>query len=213
MKNKNYKYSQSSNGFTVIELLTVIGILLVVMTAVYAVSITGFKNQFFMQELNDAAEEAKRGIEVMVAEIREAANGDDGSYPIVSAQNFELIFFSNIDEDGLTERVRYFLDNSQLKRGITKPAGFPLAYNPEANEAVETLVSYVSNDFGSEPIFFYYNQNYPGDEANNPLTTPANLLAVRAIKIRLFTNVNLERAPDDIELSSFVQIRNLKTNL
>ncbi len=213
MKNKNYKCSQPFNGFTVIEVLTVIGILLVVITATFAVSISGFKNQFFMQELNDATEEAKRGIEVMVAEIREAANGDDGSYPLVSAQNFELIFFSNIDEDGLTERVRYFLDSSQLKRGITKPNGFPLVYDPENNEAADTLVSYVSNDLSSEPIFFYYNQNYPGDDAKNPLTAPANLLAVRAIKIRLFCNVNLERAPDDIELSSFVQIRNLKTNL
>jgi hypothetical protein len=62
-----------------------------------------------------AIDEARKGIETMVKEIRMAKEGENGAYPIEYAGDKEFIFYSDIDGDGRVERVRYFLaqTNSQ----------------------------------------------------------------------------------------------------
>jgi prepilin-type N-terminal cleavage/methylation domain-containing protein len=217
MKKKNYKCLWQNNdaGFTFIEIILVVGILAVVMAAVYKVSVFGYKEQLFLQEQNHAVEQAKAGIETMVKEIREAADGDDGSYPLVLAQDFELIVFSDVDVDQVTERIRYFLDGNQFKKEVVEPEGPPFVYNPDNSDTKEVflLSSYVTNELRTTPIFRYYNKDYPGNQDNNPLSTPADLQAVVLVEVKLLVNITPERAPSDEELSSFVQIRNLKSNL
>jgi len=49
----------------------------------------------------------------MTKELREARMGDDGSYIIEKAEDYEIVFYSDIDKDGDTEKVRYFVYQSQ----------------------------------------------------------------------------------------------------
>lgn len=207
MKKKSYKcYNQK--GFTLVELLAVVAVAIIIIATVYSLSIFGYRQQFFMLEQNEALEEAKRGIEIMVQEIREASDGDNGGYPLIQADDFTFIFFSNIDTDDATERVRYFLEDEQLKKGIVKPDGQPLSYKLNT-EQISTVSSDVINETRGKPIFRYYNSDYPGDTVNNPLSTPADLQSVGLVEVRLAVNVNPEKAPGDEEIVSFVQLRNL----
>jgi hypothetical protein len=68
-----------------------------------------YKTKSYQWEQSLAISEARRGIETMVKEIREAREGENGAYPLEFAGDKELIFYSDIDNDGETERVRYFL--------------------------------------------------------------------------------------------------------
>jgi len=263
----------------------------------------------------------------MVKEIREARSGEDGSYPIVLAGDKEFIFFSDIDNDGKTERARYFLgttnsgsqtkecqtsvkggpcsvdfsnflkgtlksaqvkvsvdgdfgqskeyaeifadgtkigeicktgctdcpgtwqgttvfdvtslaaDDSinfladaisyvdplcphsmkakfefsfiedlsgfahQFKKGVIKPVGSPPTY-PSDQEKISILTSYVRN---VPPIFEYF------DSQGNKITEyPARLVDTKLMKVYLVVNVDPNRPPQDFELESSVQLRNLK---
>jgi type II secretory pathway pseudopilin PulG len=96
-------------SFTLIETLVVITVFALVMGALAGFVLWAYQTQSFAFQQAVAIGEARKGIETMVKEIREARVGDDGSYPIELATDKEFIFYSDIDKDGDTERVRYFL--------------------------------------------------------------------------------------------------------
>ncbi len=319
-------------GFTLVEVLVTIFAFCLVMGAATAFLLMFYRTHSFEWEQSIAVNEARKGIETMVKEIREARPGDDGSYPIEKADDKEFIFFSDIDNDGDAERVRYFLgtvssgsqtqecvsyadagscsvafsgfltgtlqsaqviislegdlgasneyveisadaadlgdlcrsgcsdcpavwqgtmtydvssqaaddniqftadassrvDNvcnwinpnhsikakfefswteeiigseHQFKKGVIEPTGQPVQY-PLDQESVSVLSSYVRN---APPIFKYYDK-----DGNELLELPARLQDTKLMKVYLVVNVNPNRAPDDLEFESYVQIRNLK---
>lgn len=148
-----------------------------------------------------ATNSARKGMEIMVREIREATYSDEGSYPIKNAKNKSLTFYSDIDKDKNIERVRYFLEDINLKKGVLEATGNPPKYQ-DANEAVKILSQYVRN--GSEAIFTYYDVN------NNQVEDLDVLTDIRLIKIKLIVNTNPNRPPDEFTLVSNAQLRNLK---
>jgi prepilin-type N-terminal cleavage/methylation domain-containing protein len=190
-------------GFTLIEMLITIFIFLLAIGAIFGIASHLYKTNDYIFQQSQAIGEARRGIETMVKEIREAREGDDGSYIIEEAQDFEFIFYSDIDNDQETERVRYFLDGSDFKKGVIEPEGWPIKY-PSQKEKIIVLSAYVRNQ---PPIFHYYD----GD--GNELSPPSRLKDTKLMKLNLVINVDPNRPPQDFTLESQVQIRNLKTNL
>ena len=321
-----------STVFTLIETLVAIFIFTLAMGAASAFIIVFYQTHAYASEQSAAIEEARRGIKTMVKEVRAAKTGDNGTYPIERADDKQFIFYSDIDNDGQTERVRYFLstissgnqtkectatsqgglcsvsfsnfltgtlatglvtvstegdldasneyvrisadgttltnyfcqygcshcagsyqgtttfdvasqasDNSiqftadgssyvhrqcpvaspnhsmkarfelswteevtggtQLKKGVIEPTGDPVQY-PSGEEKVSIITNYVRNN---PPIFKYYDSN--GQEITS---VPARLVDTKLMKVYLVVNIDPNRPPNDFELESFVQLRNLK---
>ncbi len=318
-------------GLTLIETLVAVAILGLMMGAVSGLIASLYRTYGYGLEQSMAINEARRGIEVLVREIRTARTGDDGAYPIETAAGKEFVFYSDIDSDGLVERVRYFLGTvgygdqvtecetfsaggscdvqfsdflqgglisaqvrvlvdgdfgagneyadiyantvsnlgrvcqsgcndcpsnwqgtsvfdvtnhvengsislladarstvdpicphamkarfefswqedlsafaHEFKKGVTKPIigqNGQVSY-PSDQEDVSILTSYVRN---SPPIFEYFDAG-----GNKVEDLPARLIDVRMVKVHLIVNVRVDRAPNDFELESYVQIRNLK---
>jgi len=197
-------------GFSLIESIIMIFIFGLVMVMAGVFIVYTYRSYNYTFEQIGAINEARRGIEIMVKEIREARYGDDGSYPIKEAGDFQFIFFSDIDKDNATERVRYFLDGTNLKKGIIEPSGDPPQYLLPG-EVVSVLSSYARN--ASMPVFTYYNGDWPSDIVNNPLPTLTRLTDTKLMHVYLKINIDPNRPPDNFELESDAQIRNLKTNL
>jgi len=191
-------------GFTLIETIMTIVIFAFVAGVISASVVMIYKTQGYSFQQSMAINEARKGIETMVKEIREARPGDDGSYIIENAENYQFIFYSDIDKDTVTERVRYFIDGSDFKKGVTEPTGWPIIYSPQ-NEEIFVLSQYVRNQ---PPIFHYYDGNN-----NEIIELPARLKETKLMKVYLVINVNVNRPPQDLILESSVQIRNLKDNL
>lgn len=198
-------------GVSLIEAIVMISVFTLAMLAVNAFILSSYRSYHYNFEQITAINEARKGIEVMVKEIREARNGDDGSYPLVQAGDFQFIFYSDIDKDVAVERVRYFLDGTNFKKGVVEPSGDPPQY-VLTSEVVTTLSQYVRNST-STPIFKYYNGDWPEDTINNPLPTLTRLKETKLMHVYLKINVDPNRPPDDFGLESDTQIRNLKTNL
>ncbi len=202
---------KNKKGASIIEAIVMIFVFALAMAALTSFLINTYRAYNFNFQQVAAINEGRRGIETMVKEIREATYGDDGSYPIVEAGDDHFIFFSDIDKDSAVERVRYFLDGSNFKKGIVEPSGDPPQYILN-NETISVLSSYVRNTIPT-PIFTYYNGDWPEDVINNPLPTLTRLADTKLMHVYLKINVDPSRPPDDFILESDTQIRNLKTNL
>ena len=131
---------------------------------------------------------------------------DTGAYVINQAEASSFIFYSDIDNDGLKEKVRYFLIGTTLQKGVIKPTGSPLSYNP-LNETISTLAENLTN----VSIFDYYDKFYDGTTA--PLSLPVNTSDIRLIKITIIIDKDPNRSPTAMTFSTEVSIRNLKDNL
>ncbi len=205
-----YSFPCRLKAMTLVELMIAISIALIAMQGfTYLFLKTWDTNKFILEEgLASAA--ASRATNKIVIQLRAAQQADNGDYPLDSADRFDLIFYCDIDDDGVVERVHYFLDdpNDQLKMGVSNPLNTsPVSY-PASDSTVSVVASYVVND-ASNPIFFYYNKNYPGDTVTNPLTTPANVGDIQMVRVHLYVNINPVHAPDNINIESFVDLRNL----
>ena len=190
-------------AFTIIETIVAVAVFAFAMGAISGFLIMTYRVQGYAFEQAAAIEEARKGIETMVEEIREANMGDDGSYIITRAEDFQFTFYSDIDDDGTTEQVRYFVDGTDFKKGVTKPTGAPAVYDP-LDETLFMLSGSVRN---SPPVFRYF------DGEGMELAAPARLQDTKLMRVYLVVNVNPNRPPQDFSLESDVHIRNLKTNL
>lgn len=96
-------------GFTIIEVLVAIAVFTLISGALMGSIVVIYRTQSYAVDQAVAIDEARRGVEVMAKELRQARYGENGAYPIGRASGKELIFYSDIDDDGRTERVRYYL--------------------------------------------------------------------------------------------------------
>lgn len=186
-------------GFTLLETLIAMSILLIVFVLGSNYIITGFKSFAFGSEQEEAISTARRSLEIMTKEIRGANNSNQGEYPIQTMDSNDFIFFSDIEYDGDFEKVRYFLDGTDIKKTVTEPG----SSNDYSGIGVTTIIGrYVNNQ--DESIFSYYDRDY---------TETTDLDSVRLIHIVLKINVTPERAPNDYYVETDVHLRNLKDNL
>jgi hypothetical protein len=184
--------------------------ILVMVGSVYLLSQI-YKRYGFAMEQGMSVNETQRAIKVIVEEIRRARQADSGAYSIASADGFSFVYYSNIDDDNATERVHYYLDGETIKKGIAEPSGTPPAY-PAGDQSVSVIAQHIQNT-ADEPLFFYYNSDYPQDEVSNPLTVPvAQVNQIRLVKVDIFFNLDPYRSPDNVRLESYVEMRNLKDN-
>jgi prepilin-type N-terminal cleavage/methylation domain-containing protein len=190
------------NGFTLVETLVAISIFTIIMFA-----ITAFFVHIYRQQADDIVrinriDIAGRAIEKMSGEMRKMNRAENGSFALESAQSQTLIFYSDIDNDGLTERIEYSLNGTDLERKLTEP-GESLDYSGE--ETTTIIASGIVN--GAEKVFKYYNQDYTGSE--DPLAEPVNVTEVRLIGINLDINAD-NSLLNPLQIETKIQPRNLK---
>jgi prepilin-type N-terminal cleavage/methylation domain-containing protein len=203
------KNIKTKKGMSLMEMIVAIAIFAIGMTGFTMLFVHTWKINSFIIEEGQASFSASRAVTGVVNEIRKARQSDTADYAIYSGDDFDFVVYSDIDNDDITEQVHYFLDGTDFKKGVSKPAGTPLAY-PDGDDEESVITSYVMNS-GSQPIFYYYNIDYPGDQVNNPMDTPVNVAEVRLVKIHLMVNIKPQTAPENINIESFVELRNLNS--
>jgi len=190
-------------------MLLSIAVFCLVLGGLLGLILGGYRAYDYSFQQTQATAEAEQGIETMVKEIKEAITGDDGSYIIERANDYEFVFFSDIDKDGAIERLKYFIDGSNFKKEVIDPTGSPPFYitdktNPDYSGKTLILSKYVRNQ---PPIFHYFDNNL------QELPPPARLKDTKLMRVYLVINVDPSLPPQDFVLESDIQLRNLKTNL
>ncbi|OGI17314.1 MAG: hypothetical protein A2Z52_02925 [Candidatus Moranbacteria bacterium RBG_19FT_COMBO_42_6] len=195
-------------GMTLIEMMLAISIFTMGIAGFSLLFVKSWKINSYTFEMGQSSLAAYQGVSKIMVYLREVRQADNGAYPIRSASDNDLVIYSDYDKDGITERLHFYKNGNQIMMGYRKPSGGLTKTYADGDQETKVIASNIVNE-ANVPIFYYYNKNYPGDQANNPVPTPANVANIRLVKILLKINIDPNRAPDNIESSSFVELRNL----
>jgi prepilin-type N-terminal cleavage/methylation domain-containing protein len=187
-------------GFTLIEILIAMAILTAISLAVmyFALDVSEFSVYFSSNII--LAQELQQSLRGMLPDIRSMGVSDLGAYPIVSATAQQLIVYTDIDQDGSFEQVRYFIEGGTFKKGTIEVSGNPPTYNSSA-EITRELVHYIIT--GASSSFRYY-----GAGSSVPLPFPVNVSDIRVIKFGLVVDDRPGALPGPLDFSITARIRN-----
>ncbi|MCX6713766.1 MAG: hypothetical protein NTV48_01540, partial [Candidatus Vogelbacteria bacterium] len=184
IKDQKYKVKKGkiSGGFTLLEILVVMGIIILIGGLIAGFGGDIFVNNFRQQKIFNNESEAKITLSQLTTELRTMTQSNTGTYPIEASATSSLIFYSDINRDNLKERVRYFRLGQALKKGVVIPTGQPYTYNL-TTEKLSTMVSILASS--TETIFSYYDRSYDGSSMTSALVDPVDIKNIRLIKIDL----------------------------
>ena len=118
---------KQKKGFSLIEVLIGTSIFVLIVGVLTLFSRNIWVYQSYISTGLSLSNEGRAALKTMTAEIRTASTADTGVFVIALATSSAFTFYSDIDDDGLKEKVRYFLNGSSLQKGVLKPTGSPLA--------------------------------------------------------------------------------------
>ena len=165
-----------------------------------------FSSQINFSKTLEIQQEVQQTFIIMAPELRSMESSANGSFPLASATSTSLKFYSDIGLDGSIDRIRYFLSNDILKKGVIVPSGNPPMYDP-ANEVVSDVIHNLIAS--SSPIFTYYDQNFTGS-AGLAMTFPISLSDVRIIKTEVTIDPGIQNSLSPLIFSTQIAPRNLK---
>ncbi|RJR12785.1 hypothetical protein C4585_03260 [Candidatus Parcubacteria bacterium] len=195
------KHASHTRGVTFIETLIWISVFTIAMLAIVTTIMSFYRTNRYTLEQADAVTSAQRALEETVKTIREGAYSSQGAFPIVSIAANDFVFYADVDEDALIERVHYYISGTNLMRGILNPSGNPPDYT--GSETTAVIAEYVRNTEQGLSTFRYY------DEIGSEITNYTNWTAVRFVSVNLAVNVNPATLPNQLTLHSSAAIRNL----
>jgi prepilin-type N-terminal cleavage/methylation domain-containing protein len=201
----------NKKGFTLIEVLVAMGIFALIIGTVVWIFIYSLRYNAVLWEQLKTQTDGRRVLQEVVDDARRAEQSSIGSFAIVTADEYELSFYANIDNDSLREKIRFWIDDGDitLKKGVIKPTGNPLEY-VSGNETVVEIAHDVVNRNKSIPLFLYYDEkSYP---TSNALLQPVALTDVSTVKVQLELEEDPNETPIPLHVESTVHIRSLKTN-
>ncbi len=195
-------------GLTLIETVVAIAIFAVGMEGFTLLFLHTWQNNSYTLEMGQSSMAVSQGVSTIANYLRSTRQSDNGSYPIVSADDNDLVVYADYDRDGVTERLHIYKSGQNILMGVAIPTTtMPKTY-PSADQEIKTIAVRIVNT-DAEPIFSYYDKNYAGSPTQLPLNTPASVADIRLLKIHLKINIDPNRAPDNIEMQTFVEMRNL----
>jgi prepilin-type N-terminal cleavage/methylation domain-containing protein len=205
-------YRKKLKGMTLVEMMVAIFIMSAGMVGFSLLLSSSWKSNKFILETGMASVQVNRASSQIINNLRKVRQADNGDYPIESGDAFDIKVYLDIDDDGVTERVHYWLDtaNDRLMLGVREPSAATPPTYAAGDGTTSILANYIVND-GTQPMFYYYNENYPGDTVNNPIATPVAVENVRLVRVLLRINIDPIKAPNNINVESFVDLRNLES--
>lgn len=106
------------SGLTMVELLVTVFVLAIVVIGLGSLVYYFISNTDLSFDQTRSLNIAQQGVSVLTSELREVQDGEEGSYPLQTVDDLELVFNSDVDNDGLAERVRYYLVGDSLVKQV-----------------------------------------------------------------------------------------------
>lgn len=211
--------SRTLRGVTFVEMIVTIAIVSIVITGASVFFVRMWRLHGFTIETAVASMTAQRGVSEAVEHIRRARVSQGGEFPIDKAEAHNFSFYEDYDDDGVVERVRYFVEGSRFRVGVTDPRVVDgVSTYPDDDDDVRDAAYYVVNATAGMPTFTYYDANgkifASADAETHVMPLPiTDIGEIRMVKILLFVNPDAIRAPDHVRIQSFVVIRNNVTGI
>lgn len=193
--------SRAERGFTGLEVLIWVAVFSVVLGTIVSSTIYFYRVNRYTLSQATSVTSGQRGLEGMMRTIREAAYASDGAYPIISIATSSFSFYADIDTDAQIEKLRYFLQGTNLYEGVVEPTGDPPVYT--GTEVTSTIAENVRNIASATSTFRYFN------DAGSLMTDYTQVDDVRFVTVNLIIDSDTAVLPDAITLRSSAGMRNL----
>lgn len=175
--------SKRASGFTLIELLMVVGTAGIIIVALVMLVARVFSVSREQAEQARAGEEARTEVDRLINAI-ENARDVNGGWLVFAGAN-EMTIYTNVDDEPLPEKVRYFLEGTDFKREVVEMAGDDISGYTETGTREDLLARLVANEVYDIPVFSY--------------TTGASG-AIEAVGVRLSVDFDADKRPLPIEV-------------
>lgn len=162
------------------EVVVAVGIGALLVAAVSLLVGTGFNRSREQFEQVLTTEDARVQLERMSDTLRAAQNNSDDDW-LILAEGHQIQIHANIDDDVEVEKVRYVLEETNLKRAVEQPG---------ESENAQIVARSIRNVEQNQALFVYYDANgSPLDSAS------ANANTVRQIEFTLLVDANEQQEP------------------
>lgn len=189
-------------GLTFIEMLVTLALTTIVMVAIVDSILFFYRANTATLEQAYQVEEARRGAELLVRDVREAVYGDDGAYPLATMASSSIVFYSDTDLDGAIERISYRLIDTTLYRNVLDPAGNPPTYT--GGGVTTTVSDFVRNFDEDTALFRYYNAS------STEVVSSQFINTVVSVTVNLVVDIVEKHTPGKFTLRESATIRNLR---
>ncbi len=203
---KNTKI-QLCSGFTLTEMLVVIGIFTILSLSITTAITELYKLNTYSIFQTTEVDNARRGMTQWNRDVKEMITAEDGNYPIAVIDEHILGYYSDTDQDESVEYVEYILATTTLTKFVYNSTGSPATYDLSTPDSIETLSLYVQNIAQGTSTFLYYDNN------GAQLSSTSPIIDVKYIRAQLIVNIEPTLYPGEFLLRSSVAPRNLKDNL
>lgn len=205
--NRLLSQADRKRGITFVEMLVVTALFGILMLAVLEGIATFYKFNAYTVAQSYQVSNARRGMEVLVRDIREMTYADDGTFPLARMEEHRIGFYSDIDLDNSVEYVEYKLSSTTLRKFVYDATGTPPVYSTGEPNSTSTLSEYVQNIVQGTSTFMYY------DSAGMPATPTSTVTDIRYVVAQIIVNIDPIRDPGEFLLRSSAALRNLKDTL
>jgi len=208
---------RAERGVTLIELLIAMGIMSLVSAMVIGVWFSLGDSYSYTTTSSKAREYTRDAVSRMAREIRDAGDGPNGAGAFQVAEAGcsarQITFYSFFNEPGADDldatarRVQFSLaDDGKLYRRVD-------ADNDGSWERQDVLctdvVNYTEGASLSDHDLFTY-MVVESDGSRVPVTQPSDPTAIVSVRIRLLVDLNPDKSPVLMDLTTSVQPRNLR---
>lgn len=144
---------KNTRGFTLIELIIAVALLLVVLIPVYNIFFFGLFAYETISEDSLSAMEIQPAILYIERDIRQARKPNDESDSINYVDTDEIMVYTDVDKDGRPEEIRYIVSDGALIRSYRKSGDdeYPYSFTGSFTNEKTLIRNIVNSDIFSEP--------------------------------------------------------------
>ncbi len=197
-----HTYKKTQSGYTLIEMLVVVAILLIIVPVLFASINSLYKTHARTLSRAFALVGTTNGVKEITRDVRAASYAENGAVPLVSIATSSLTMYTDTDYDGKVERVRYYLDDTTVWKGIIEPTA--TSSYPESTETITELTDSIINNETNTPLFKYYTST------STEITDTSKILNIRRVAVTLIGSYKFSSTKSEIKIESSTSIRNLK---
>jgi prepilin-type N-terminal cleavage/methylation domain-containing protein len=220
----------SQAGMTLTELMVTLSLLGIVLVPAFTFLFSAQRGQRTASEAVQQQQDARIGLEQFSRSLREGTFPQGYDYTessiFYSALDYDVTFYSDVDNDGIAEQIHYWLDTTtqQVMRTEVNPdcTQDPCTYLTQngATATTGTVLSNVRNNdlsacsgqSGSTPLFSY--STITGG-IPTPVPTPGGnvdaLVDINYVKMTVVVDVTPGKSPTCQTITTTVSLRNWRT--
>lgn len=201
------RHLRDDSGFSLSEMLVVSVLVSVIITAAYFVlnTVSGLSDTVEARAV--AAEESRLFLDTITRELRQAEEPVEGNGVVLTAQDRQITFYTDLDHNGIPERVRYYVNAGALYRVQATATNVVAPYTYGAESAPRRVITQIKGDWTGK-IFTYYKQAQP------PTLIASGAVAdISAIQIEVFNGATFGVKTAYVDQKTWVKVRSVHNTI